>query len=156
MDETFKKDKISDLSKLPDISKASLGLIVMTSFIIGLFGKFGILKHILQKFSFSERPINVLILLDETIYLSTMTFTTFNLLIVLLADQTPIKFIETVLQLPINEKVNNMDCFNKNVFLLMPLFSNYSSFSTCASFIFIINLISKCEDVYESKFIYSE
>ena len=107
MDQAIKNNTFSDLSKLSDSSKTVLGLIILIAFILGLFGKIAIFQHILKKFQFSERPINALILLDETIYLTCMTFMTFNLLTVLLADQTPIQFIETILQLPVNENVSN-------------------------------------------------
>ena len=107
MDQVFRNKTNSDLSKLSDFSKTGLGLIILIAFVFGLFGKLAIFQHILKKFQFKERPINVLILLDETIYLSLMTFTTFNLLIVLLADQTPIQLLETILQATVNETVSN-------------------------------------------------
>ena len=107
MDQTLEKVTNSDLSKLSDISKTVLGLNILTAYAFGLVGKFAIFQHILKNFQFKERPINVLILLDEIIYLSAMTFTVFNLLIVLLADQTPIQFLETILQEPVNENVSN-------------------------------------------------
>jgi hypothetical protein len=95
----------SDLSAFSSPSKAFLGFILLISYICGTLGKMAIFKH-MRNFKLSERPINVLILVDEIIYLVLITFTTLNLLIVLLLDQTPAHFIKHHLHLPIDKSVS--------------------------------------------------
>lgn len=87
-----------------------LGIFVLVSFIVGSIGKFFIYDHI-KGFKIKDRPINVLIIVNETIYHSLITFTTFNLLIVLLADQTPVKFFEEVFSMQqVVEEVTIANC----------------------------------------------
>ena len=95
----------SDLFGLSQFSKTFFGFVLLISYICGTLGKITIFKHIF-KFRISERPINILILMDEIIYLTLMTFTTFNLLIVLIAEQTPTYFIKYHLFLIVNEDVS--------------------------------------------------
>ena len=95
----------SDLSSLSTFSKSLFGFVLLISYICGSLGKITIFKH-MKNFRLSERPINVLILMDEIIYLALMTFTTFNLLIVLIAKQTPTDFIRYHLLLPVNDDVS--------------------------------------------------
>ena len=97
--------KMSDLTGLSIFSKKFFGLFLLISYIVGSIGKTAIFKH-MRNFRLSERPINVLILVDEIIYLTLITFTTFNLLIVLLVGQTPAHFIQHHLFLPVDEDVS--------------------------------------------------
>jgi hypothetical protein len=97
--------KMSDLAGLSNFSKTFFGLFLFISYIVGSLGKKAIFEH-MRNFRLSERPINVLILVDEIIYFTLITFTTFNLLIVLLVGQTPAHFIQHHLFLPVDEDVS--------------------------------------------------
>ena len=85
-------ERASDLDMLSYPLKKLLGLIIAFSFMWGTAGKIIIYKHC-SKFRISERPINILILLDEVIHHVLITYTTLNLLIILLLDQSPLEFI---------------------------------------------------------------
>jgi hypothetical protein len=97
------KDKY-DLSRLSATTKMLFGIGILITFIVGSIGKMFIYDHI-KRYKLSERPINVLIFIDEVIYHSLITVTTFNLLIVLLANQTPTNFIATHLGIEVNQEV---------------------------------------------------
>jgi len=94
----------SDLSRLSVSSKMSFGIIILLSYIIGTIGKIFIYNHI-KSFKMRERPINVLIFIDELIYHSLITVSTFNLVIVLLSGQTPSNFIATYFGIEVNQEV---------------------------------------------------
>ena len=86
--------------------KYILGGIIVFSYLIGLIGKMIIFKQ-MKNFNISERPINILILMDELIYLTLITFMTFNLGIVFLGQQTPYEFFSTVFGMEIDELVSS-------------------------------------------------
>ena len=85
--------------------KYILGGIIVFSYFIGLIGKMIIFKQ-MKNFKISERPINVLILIDELIYLTLITFMAFNLGIVLIGQQTPFQFFSTFFGIQIDEMVS--------------------------------------------------
>ena len=90
---------------LPTYLKHILGGIIVFSYIIGLTGKMIIFKQ-MKNFNISERPINILILMDELIYLTLITFMAFNLGIVFLGQQTPYEFFSTFFGMEIDELVS--------------------------------------------------
>lgn len=94
-----------------------LGLFILVSYIIGSIGKCLILDH-MKGFKIRDRPINVLIFVNEIIYHLLITFTTFNLLIVLLTFQTPVKFLEDFLSIDVDEEVKKLilSILNNNIF----------------------------------------
>ena len=98
--------RASDLDMLPYAMKKLLGFIVAFSFMWGTAGKIFVYNHI-SKFRISERPINILILLDEVIHHVLITYTALNLLIILLADQSPIEFIFNLFGIFLDEQVNS-------------------------------------------------
>ena len=104
MSNISQRKTLPGLSRLSDFSKMSFGIMILLSYMIGTIGKMFIYNHI-KCFKMGERPINVLILIDEMIYHSIMTFTTYNLLIVLLADQTPCYFFSNYLGIEVNQEV---------------------------------------------------
>ena len=63
----------SDLSQLPQPFKTIFGFVIAFSFVVGSIGKFVIYNQC-QKNKLKERPINVLILMDEMISHSLITF----------------------------------------------------------------------------------
>ena len=90
---------------LPMYLKNILGWIIVFSYLIGLLGKMIIFKQ-MKNFKISERPINVLILIDELIYLTLITFMALNLGIVLIGQQTPYQFFSTFFGMEIDESVS--------------------------------------------------
>ena len=98
-------ERASDLDMLSYPLKKLLGLIIAFSFMWGTAGKIIIYKHC-SKFRISERPINILILLDEVIHHVLITYTTLNLLIILLLDQSPLEFIWNVFGIHLNDEVS--------------------------------------------------
>ena len=85
--------------------KNILGWIIVFSYLIGLLGKMIIFKQ-MKNFKISERPINVLILIDELIYLTLITFMALNLGIVLIGQQTPYQVFSTFFGMEIDESVS--------------------------------------------------
>ena len=79
------------LADFTDLSKTYLGFFILACYIIGAYCSVKIVKYF-KKLNFKERPINVLILANEIIYFSIMTFTMVNILIVLIAHETPVQF----------------------------------------------------------------
>jgi hypothetical protein len=63
----------SQLSEIQQPFKAIFGLVIAASFIWGSLGKVFIYNNCIS-FKMSERPINVLILVDEIVHHSLMTF----------------------------------------------------------------------------------
>jgi hypothetical protein len=60
----------------------------------------------MKNLNLSERPINVLILLDEIIYVTMMTLMAFNLCVVMIGQQTPLEFLLGNFGTEINESVS--------------------------------------------------
>ena len=79
------------LEVFSETSKTNIGLFILVCYIVGAFCSVKSLKH-LKTLNLQERPINVLTLTNEIIYFSIMTFTTANILIILIAHQTPVQF----------------------------------------------------------------
>ena len=83
------------------------GWIILFSYLFGLFCKIIIYEQMNKSNSIiGERPINVLIIVDEAIYLSLLTFMTFNLVILLVGNQTPFQFFFAYIGVEINELVS--------------------------------------------------
>ncbi len=99
-----RQELFNDLTQLLNSIKMFFGIAILLCYLIGTIGKIFIYNHI-KSFKMSERPINILIFLDEMIYHSLITFTTLNLLIVLLADQTPCNFFYYYLGIKVNQEV---------------------------------------------------
>ena len=81
------------------------GWIILFSYLIGVLGKMIIFNH-MTNFNIKQRPINVLIMVDELIYATTITFMAFNLCIVLIGQQTPYQFFFTYFGIEMDEVIS--------------------------------------------------
>ena len=83
--------QVMGITNFAETTKTNIGLFILTCYIVGAFCSVKIINYF-GKLNFKERPINVLIFANEIIYSSITTFTTANILIILIAHKTPIQF----------------------------------------------------------------